>query len=87
MLVFTCDAMLGYASQLFYCGGCSRIRVWEELDVKVFFKSDTAVALRRGISIILCITLVSYIKVYDDYFCKLMWLSAKSPDVLEAKHY
>ena len=48
---------------------------------KVFFKSDTAVALRRSISLILCITLVSYIKVYDDYFCKLMWLSANSPDV------
>ena len=32
----------------------------------------TAVALRRSISLILCITLVSYIKVYDDYFCKLI---------------
>jgi hypothetical protein len=53
----------------------------------VFLISDTAVALRRSICLILCITLVAYIKVYDDYFCKLMWLSANSPDVFEAQHY
>ena len=51
---------------------------------KVFLKSHTAVALSRSISLILWITLVSYIKVYDEYFCKLMLLSAKSLDVLEA---
>ena len=41
---------------------------------KAFLKSDKAVALRRSISIILCIILVSLIKVYYEYFCKLMWL-------------
>ena len=48
-----------------------------------YFKSDTAVALRRSISIILCIILVSFIKVYDEYFCKLMWLSENPPDVFD----
>ena len=52
---------------------------------KAFFA--TAVALRRGLSIIPCITLVSFINVYYEYLCKLIRLSAKSPDVLEAKHY
>ena len=50
---------------------------------KAFLKSDTAVALRRSVSIIPCIIVVSFINVYYEYFCKLMWLSAKSPDVLE----
>ena len=47
---------------------------------KVFLKSDTAVALRRRLSLILWITLVSFINVYMSIF-------AKSPDVLESKHY
>jgi hypothetical protein len=50
---------------------------------KAFLKSDTAVALRRSVSIIPCIIVVPFINVYYEYFCKLMWLSAKSPDVLE----
>ena len=50
---------------------------------KAFLKSDTAVALRRILSKVPCITLVSFSNVYYEYFCKLMWLSAKSPDVLE----
>ena len=49
--------------------------------IKAFLKSVTAVALRRSLSIIPCITLVSFINVYDEYFCNLMWLSALSPDV------
>ena len=36
---------------------------------KAFKKSDTALALRRGLSIFPCITLVSFINVYDEYFC------------------
>jgi hypothetical protein len=48
---------------------------------KAFLKSDTAVALRRIGSKIPCITLVSLINVYYEYFCKVIWLSAKSPDV------
>ena len=50
---------------------------------KAFLKSDTAVALRRNGSKMLCITLVAFSNVYYKYFCKLMWLSEKSPDVLE----
>ena len=50
---------------------------------KAFLKSDTAVALRRSGSKIPCITVVSFKNVYYEYFCKLMWLSAKSTDVLE----
>ena len=42
--------------------------------------SDTAVALRRGISIFSCLTIV-FIDIYNEYFCKMMWLSAISPDV------
>ena len=38
---------------------------------KVFLKSDTAVALRRSPSLILWITLVSFINVYYEYFCKI----------------
>ena len=38
---------------------------------KVFLKSDTAVALRRSLSLILWITLVSFINVYYEYFCKI----------------
>ena len=51
---------------------------------KAFLTSDTAVALRRSLSLIVCLTLVSFINVYYEYFCNLMWLSALSPDVLEA---
>jgi hypothetical protein len=36
---------------------------------KAFLKSDSAVALRRNLSIIPCLTLVSFINVYDEYFC------------------
>ena len=43
-------------------------------------KSDTAVALRRGISIFPCLTIV-FIDIYNEYFCKMMWLSAISLDV------
>ena len=50
---------------------------------KAFLKSDTAVALRRSISKMPCIMLVSFRNFYYEYFSKLMWLSAKSPDVLE----
>ena len=52
---------------------------------KYFFylKSDTAVALRRSGSKIPCITVVSFNNDYYEYSCKLMWLSAKSKDVLE----
>ena len=50
---------------------------------KAFFKSVTAMALRRSVSIISCIIVVSFINVYYEYFCELMWLSEKSPDVLE----
>ena len=46
---------------------------------KVFLKSDTAVAL-RGISIFPCLTIV-FIDIYNEYFCKMMWLSAISLDV------
>jgi hypothetical protein len=38
---------------------------------KVFLKSDTAVALRRSLSLILWITLASFINVYYEYFCKI----------------
>ena len=38
---------------------------------KVVLKSDTAVALRRSLSLILWITLVSFINVYYEYFCKI----------------
>ena len=65
----------------------TQIIVWFAFSVSLKQKSDTAVALKRSISLILCITLVSYINVYDEYFCKLMWLSEKSLNVLEAKHY
>ena len=60
-------------SQYLYCMVC--------FFRKVFLKSDTAVALRR--SKVPCIIVVSFINVYDEYFCKLMWLSAKSLHVLE----
>ena len=53
---------------------------------KAFLKSDTAVALRRSVSIIPCIIVVYFINVYYEYFRKLMWLSAKSPDVLELQN-
>ena len=59
----------------------TQIIAWCAFSVKFFKKSDTAVALRRSVSIILCIIVVSFINVYYEYFCKLMWLSAKSPDV------
>ena len=49
---------------------------------KVFKKSDTAFALRRSLSKVTCIIVVS-INVYYEYFCQLMGLSAKSPHVLE----
>uniref|UniRef100_A0A674CLF0 Dipeptidyl-peptidase 4 n=1 Tax=Salmo trutta TaxID=8032 RepID=A0A674CLF0_SALTR len=39
---------------------------------KAILKSNTAVALRRSVSIILSITVVKFINVYDEYFCKLM---------------
>ena len=52
---------------------------------KASLKSDTAVALRRSVSKVPCKTLV-FSSTFM-YFCKLMWLSARSPDVLEAKHY
>ena len=48
---------------------------------KAVLKSDTAVALRRILSVFVCLTLVSFINVYDEYFCNLMWLSALSPNV------
>ena len=51
--------------------------------VKVFFKSDTAVALRRSVSKVPYIIVVSIINGYYAYFCELMWLSAKSLHVLE----
>ena len=38
---------------------------------KVKKKSDTVVALRRSLSLILRITLVSFINVYYEYFCKI----------------
>ena len=38
---------------------------------KVFKKSDTAGALRRSLTLILWITLVSFINVYYEYFCKI----------------
>ena len=38
---------------------------------KVKKKSDTVVALRRSLSLILWITLVSFINVYYEYFCKI----------------
>ena len=50
---------------------------------KVFFKSDPAVALRISISKVPCIIVVSFINVYYEYFCVLMWLSAKLLHVLE----
>ena len=53
--------------------------------LKAFLKSDTVVALKRSISLILWMTLASFINVYYEYFCKLMWLCANSRDVLEAK--
>jgi hypothetical protein len=43
--------------------------------------------IRRSGSKISCIKVVSFCNVYYEYFCKLMWLSAKSQDVLEAKHF
>ena len=49
---------------------------------KAFLKSDTAAGLTRSVSLILCITLVSFINVYDEYFCNLIWLSAISTDVI-----
>ena len=33
------------------------------------------------LSLSLCITLVSFINVYDEYFCHLIWLSTISLDV------
>ena len=47
---------------------------------KDFKKSDTAVALRRGISIFPYLTIV-FIDIYNEYFCKMMLLSAISLDV------
>ena len=47
---------------------------------RISHDSDTAVALRRGISIFPCLTIV-FIHIYNEYFCKMMWLSAISPDV------
>ena len=46
---------------------------------KVFLKSNIAVALRRSLSNVPCI----FINIYNEYFCKLMWLSEKSLHVLE----
>ena len=46
-------------------------------------KSDTVVALRRSLSKVPCIIVVSFINVYYEYFCECMWLSAKSQHVLE----
>ena len=46
---------------------------------KVSLKSDTAVALRRGVSKVPCITL----NIYNEYFCEFMWLSAITLHVLE----
>ena len=48
---------------------------------KAFLKSDTAVALRRSVDEVPCIVVESFINVYYEYFCELMWLSAISPDV------
>jgi hypothetical protein len=39
--------------------------------VKFLKKSDTVVALRRSLSLIMWITLVSFINVYYAYFCKI----------------
>ena len=39
--------------------------------------------LRRRLSKVLCTIVVSFINVYYEYFCELMWLPAKSPHVLE----
>ena len=50
---------------------------------KVFLKSDTAVDLRRSLSKVPRIIVVSIINIYYAYFCELMWLSAKSQHVLE----
>ena len=50
---------------------------------KVILKSDTAVALRRSLSKVPCVIVVSIINFYFEYFCELMWLSAKSLQVLE----
>ena len=71
------------------CLGCFGLRaLYSDYCMVCFFgkailKSDTVVALRRSGSKMPHITLVSFSNVYYEYFCKLMWLSAKSPDVLE----
>jgi hypothetical protein len=39
---------------------------------KVILKSDKAVASRSSLFIILSITVVNFINIYDEYFCKLM---------------
>ena len=61
----------------------TQIIAWCAFSVKIFLKSDTAVALRRSLSKVPCIIVVSFINVYYEYFCELMWLSAKSTHVLE----
>ena len=60
----------------------SQIIAWYGFCV-VSLKSDTAVALRRRLSKVPCIIVVSFINVYYEYFCQFMWLSAKSLHVLE----
>ena len=60
--------------------GCTQIIAWFAFSVKFFWN---VVALRRSVSIIPCIIVLSFVNIYYEYFCKLMWLSEKSLDVLE----